>query len=1215
MSTSRRTFLKSSTFAAASAALGELAGKSKAGAQQPAADNAAPLQETPALFDSPAAAGFTRGIGIYPGDPRQFTGPSLVLDTSNAYRNLALLRPAYHSSSYDYNLTAQLVTDGIKDSVLPTWVVTSVSPGFVLPKDEREFVLDHAPTSVTPVRGPEGWIQVQLGGGEQLPAVDAVAITMVARSYSGHPRSFTLKLLGSADGHVWTQLGTVSNPAAAPLTGYPPDFARPGELFKPEIDFSAPVSLRYYRLVCEGEGDFAIGEIKFFHQKQRVEFGGPYSFTSAWMSAGLDEEWVYVDLGGSFSFDRVKLYWIAPPAAGSLQVSDDAQNWKTVQALPTAAPVHDLRLSGVRARYVRVLLTKPSAPYGYILSEFEVYGRGGFIAQPQAQPQPANGRLDLTGGSWRLQRDSLVSAQPAAIATTGFAADAWLPATVPGTVLASYRNLGAIPDPNYADNQLQISDSYFYADFWYRTEFTAPTTKKGERQWLNFDGLNWKGEIYLNGQHLGAIDGGFMRGRFDVTSLLRPGPSNALAVLVRKNATPGSCKQKTFQSSGKNGGALGLDNPTYHASIGWDWIPTIRGRNTGIWDDVYLTTSGPVLIENPLVTTQLPLPSTQSADVTLSLELANYAAKTVSGNLRVRFGDIQLHDHVSVAAGKRQTVTLNATRFKQLHIENPRLWWPNGYGEPSLYEVEISFEPHGAPADRKIFNTGIRQITRDVVPVENGHALRMFVNGRRFIPRGGNWGFAESMLLYRAREYDAALRYHREMNMNMVRNWVGQIGDDEFYQACDRHGIVVMQDFWLANPWDGPEPSDDNLFMSNARDLVKRIRHHASIGLYCGRNEGYPPVPLRQELPQLVAQLHPGIPYIGSSADDVVSGHGPYMAMPPDFYFKHAASRHFHSEIGMPNIPSLESVSLMMPPAQMWPQGLTWGLHDFCLEGAQGGVTFRGMVDDNYGGATSAADWISLAQFINYSGYKAMFEAQSKHRMGLLIWMSHPCWPSFVWQTYDYYLEPTAAYFGAKQANEPLHIQWNQADDTVEVVNYSAGAVSGLTALVEVINSDGAVKWRTQAALTSAEDSTAAPIRMQYPAGLTPVHFIRLRLSQGGKLLSQNLYWRGAEQGNYRALRDLPMVKLQANTSVQQEGEIWRLSTALHNPGTSAALLVRLKAVGERSGDRILPVIYEDNYFALMPGETRVISSELRQSDTRGEPPAIRVEGFNVAAR
>jgi hypothetical protein len=289
-----------------------------------------------------------------------------------------------------------------------------------------------------------------------------------------------------------------------------------------------------------------------------------------------------------------------------------------------------------------------------------------------------------------------------------------------------------------------------------------------------------------------------------------------------------------------------------------------------------------------------------------------------------------------------------------------------------------------------------------------------------------------------------------------------------------------------------------------------------------------------------------------------------------------------------------------------------WGIHDFSLSGAQGGAAFRSRIDTAYGGAGNAADWVTLAQFVNYEGYRAMFEAQSTHRMGLLLWMSHPCWPSFVWQTYDYYFEPTAAYFGAKKASEPLHIQWNPSADTIEVVNYSGGEARGLTARVEVLNLDGALKWEKTAAVDSAEDSVVSPIKMEYPSGLTAVHFIRLKLTRGSDTVSENFYWRGVEDGNYRAIRDLPKVKLEATTRVEHQGARWLLTTELHNAAAQPALMVRLKAVREKTGDRILPALYSDNYVALMPGERRTIRTEVAHADTRGENPRMVVEGFNV---
>jgi hypothetical protein len=361
-----------------------------------------------------------------------------------------------------------------------------------------------------------------------------------------------------------------------------------------------------------------------------------------------------------------------------------------------------------------------------------------------------------------------------------------------------------------------------------------------------------------------------------------------------------------------------------------------------------------------------------------------------------------------------------------------------------------------------------------------------------------------------------------------------------------------------------------------------------------------------------VAELHPGLHYIPHSAAVVVSGGGPYRAMPPKFYFQYRATPKLHSELGMPNIVTLDSLRAMMPEKAMWPQGAVWGLHDFCLRGLQGGASFREMIDKGYGGADNAADWVTLAQFVNYDGYRAMFEAQSRNRMGMLLWMSHPAWPSFVWQTYDYYFEPTAGYFGSKKGSEPLHIQWNQATGGIEVVNYSGGDARGLTARAELLNMDGTVKWEKTVSLDSAEDSVASCIPMEYPPTLTPVHFLRLKLTRGGQIVSENFYLRGLEEGNYRAIRELPKVKLEASTTVQRQGQRWLLTSELRNVSTAPALMVKLKAVREKSGDRILPALYSDNYVALMPGERRTIRTELEDADTRAEKPRIVVEGFNT---
>jgi hypothetical protein len=1135
----------------------------------------------------------TRGAGVYPGDPREDFAPVSRIDDTT-YRNLALNRAAWHSSSYDYNLTAQLVTDGIREQQLPRWIITGSSEKAVLDRNEREWLLDGNWVTTVDVKGPRGWVQAGFPGGEG--PVQADRIDIEARLNLGKEGSpgWKVTVRVSDDGVSWREAGRMESRE------------RPKHEFQASIALSPAAVGRWFRVEFDAPAVtmWRVGEITPWFAGRKLLLSGPHPFTSAWKSAGSGTEWVMVDLGAECVVDRVALHWIWRTSEGRIEFSSDAKQWRDAAALPTHEALRDeIKLpSPVKARYARVLMTKPAREEGYILSEFEVYGRGGPVWAPKPQPAAEGGKMLLSGGGWRLQRASLVSARSEALSRTGFADGDWIPATVPGTVLVSYLNVGAIPDPNHADNQLMISDSFFHSDFWYRNEFVVPPVLKNERLWLNFEGVNWKAQVWLNGELLGRIDGAFRRGRFDVTGKARLGEKNALAVLVEKNATPGSVKEKTFENPDKNGGALGADNPTFHASIGWDWIPTIRGRNTGIWNRVFLSSTGEVTITDPLVASRVS-PDRSSADVRLEFLVQNHGSRTVDGMVRGQFGDQEFSSPVRLNPGETRAVPV------EFRLEKPRLWWPNGYGEPYLHPVKARFETGGRATDELSFHAGVREFTFS----EEGGALRMWINGRRFIPRGGNWGFSESMLRYRGREYDAAVRYHKDQNFTMIRNWVGMIGEKEFYDACDRHGIVVWQDFWLANPWDGPDPDDHRMFLDNARDLIARIRRHASIGLYCGRNEGFPPAPLDRELRRMVAELHPGMHYISSSADEVVSGHGPYRAMPLEYYFRERATPKFHSEMGMPNIVTWESLREFIPEELAWPQGRLWGLHDFCLTGAQGGESFRALIDRRFGGARDAREWVELAQFLNYEGYRAMFEAQSRNRMGLLIWMSHPAWPSFVWQTYDYYLEPTAAYFGAKKANEPLHVQWNPLDNSVEVVNYHAGDVSGLTVTAKILGLRGDALWEKAANLDSREDSVLTPFRLEIPANAAPVYFIVLELRRGSALVSSNLYWRSAAGEDYAALRALPKVKLEAATQARKEGGVWILETKLRNPERAPAVMVRLTAVREKTGDRVLPALYSDNYVTLMPGESLAIRTELQEADCRGERPSVRVSGFNVA--
>ena len=705
----------------------------------------------------------TKGVGIYPGDPREDFAPTLVPDTTT-YRNLAYRRPASQSSAYDYNLTAELVTDGIKEQEPPRWVATTTSDGGLAPKPSREFTLDHNATSGIDFGGP-GWIQFELGGGAAPLQIDRIQVETHPRRPPPWERNQPRKAVkdpgadakewvwtvsASNDGKTWTTLGRVSGKLEAPPP--PPSggnmaevfawFRRANPVLRPAIAFSAPQHARFYRVSLDSAAgeSWALAKVSFFDGNQQVEVGGPYRFSSAWMSEGAGTQWVSVDLGAPSNFDRVALSWIRRAAEGTIQASDDGETWRDIQALPAGnGTSDDVKLAQPsQGRYVRILMTRPASPEGYALSELEVWGRGGLVPQAHPAPPPrSDGRLDLAGGGWRVQRDSLVHADGVTLSEPGFQDADWVIATVPGTVLSSYWNAGAVPDPNFGENQLAISDSFFYADFWYRTEFQAPAAAAGQRSFLNFDGVNWKAEVYLNGQKVGRVEGGFMRGRFDVTGLIQPGKLNALAVRIEKNATPGSVKQKTIERAGQNGGALGADNPTYHAAIGWDWIPTVRGRDIGIWNDVYLSVTGPVTVEDPFVRSTLPLPDTSRADVAIAASLVNHESKPVSGTLRGSFGDVPFEQAVEMAPDATRTVVLDPSNHPALRLDKPRLWWPNGYGDPNLYDVTLEFVTDGQTSDAKAFRAGVRQFTYS----EDGGALRIWINGRRFVAAAATGAF------------------------------------------------------------------------------------------------------------------------------------------------------------------------------------------------------------------------------------------------------------------------------------------------------------------------------------------------------------------------------------------------------------------------------------------------------------------------------------------
>ena len=485
-------------------------------------------------------------------------------------------------------------------------------------------------------------------------------------------------------------------------------------------------------------------------------------------------------------------------------------------------------------------------------------------------------------------------------------------------MLTTLVDQGVYPDPYYGLNNLEIPESLNKQDYWYRTQFLLPAAFKGRELWLDFKGINYYAEVWLNGHYLGHITGAFIRGKFDVTQLAKATETNVIAVMVAPPPDPGIPSEQSVKfGPGDNGGMLCLDGPTFVCTEGWDWIPAICDRDTGLWQDVLLRATGPVTIADPQVVTKLPLPKTSPASVTVQTALHNSSDVVQKGTLKGSFESVEFEQPVTLQPRETKTVVFAPASFPQLVVHQPRLWWPNGYGKPELYHVHLTFVTgDNNTSDGQTVQFGIREmsyefaarmpdgttqrveftptIARDeelpvidasrkaigwdshdyrVVTVavrpgaEHSPALEsasdksmgpylvVKVNGQKIFCDGGNWGMDDALKRISRGRLEPYIRLHRDAHLDMIRNWVGQSTSEAFYDLCDRYGILVWNDFWMSTEDWNYVPADQKLFLSNVADVIKRFRNHPCIALWCPRNEGVPPEPLNLEIDQLVREL------------------------------------------------------------------------------------------------------------------------------------------------------------------------------------------------------------------------------------------------------------------------------------------------------------------------------------------------------------------------
>lgn len=1216
----------------------------------------------------------------------------------------------------------------------------------------------------------------------------------------------------------------------------------------------------------------------------------PESIDCGWISSGDRDEWVYIDLGVQTRIYKAVVHWGGKYALSyAVQVSDDAGSWSTADsAKGMKNTAVESVLDGIAARFIRIYCDKSSEDC-FIIRRVEVFGENEL--EYKLPPMPTADRLGtqvLTGGSWKVRRASCIPDAGPEISDPCYSDLGWLPACVPGTVLASYIKAGAVPDPNYDDWQFQISEAYFTADFWYRNTFVIPESKKGRRVFLNFDAVNWKADVYFNGRFLPnerkdrkhSIEGAFIRGKFDITEQTRYGEENCLAVHIYKNDNPGEVTtQGLAEGPGPNGGALGADNPTLHATVGWDWLPTIRGRGIGIYGDVYLTYSGSVSLLDPWIETGLEIKQVSSnleaenlmllpgvtvkgrdgeiietsegrflkqwigrdadgdgfvvdfgdmvtcGSVTLfwgteaggaaadlesrhpeKFRLEASADGTVWSNFdaypggsvdtgwfgvleadpaegtceynghagsdsvqgstafvpvdmsawgrgvvsipvfspqKVRFlrftaikrrslngepaaarvreirvysespvqveqsmtrkfsldstkarltfrAEIKNHEDrpVTVTVGgviyeakktfvKSFDLTAGETRSIEICgiiLENPRLWWPNTYGEQFLYTVDAfalateKVEREGyvdifgflnSPrSDVKRFRFGVRKFTYSI----DGGLLTLYCNGCRIVARGGNWGMDDGLKLDTAEEYDGKVRLHREANMNMIRNWVGMTNNPAFYEACDKYGIMIWDDFWLANPVDGPDPNDPEMFLQNAADKIRKNRSHAALVIYCGRNEGDPPAELDEGLRKLTAELDGTRFYISNSASMPVGSGGGYSLAKPGGgrgikqYFDDVTSPVLRSERGIPNVPSLESLRKFIAPENLWPISEVWALHDWtyhmngpantymealkCYLGGDYDIpednvrsqkpdpedpVFRAYKADilkmvsEAGKAYTLEDFCRAAQMINYENHRGLFEALAARRSnGLLMWMSQSAWPSLMWQTYDWYLDTNGGYFGVKAGNQPVRAIWDPRNDGIILTNLTPNIYLNVRTIVTVYDMTGLPVLLEEIETERLEADACGLIagKADFSASKTDIVFLRLILKNSeGDILGENFYWHNKrEYMNYRALGGLPEGEPETVLSGPDrlpDGNV-RYTLMLSNKCGAPLLQIRVRVV-DSGGNDILPVFYSDNYFSLMPGDAKTVTAEFYPKQTNSlEDVRFILGGWNI---
>lgn len=859
----------------------------------------------------------------------------------------------------------------------------------------------------------------------------------------------------------------------------------------------------------------------------------------------------------------------------------------------------------------------------------------------------------------------------------------WFPVKVPSTVLGGLVANHIYPDPYQGLNNMLIPDAsdqfnkeynleqYSYLPnepnpwkkpYWYRTTFSVPAAGKGRHFQLIFKGINYRAAVWVNGKQIAdstQMAGMFAEHNLDVTGAIIAGSENALAVKIYPLDYPGYPSKEQLQALGpfyENGGPTGDigKNVTMLCSVGWDWMPPVRDRNIGIWQPVYLRTTGAVTIGRPKLVTELPkLPDTSVAELSLKLTLSNHSDTKQTGKLLISIKPenfaglpVQLTRAIDVAGSSAAEVNLDGGQVSQLLIHQPHLWWPNGYGRANLYRIRLQYLNGTKVDDDTSFVFGIRTVSSQGTMVGKFVRRDFFVNGKKVHLNGGAW-VPDMMVSRDSARYDYEMHLCRNANVNLVRIWGGGVTPpDAFWNAADKYGEMVWSDFWITGDTQGefkgsPDwPLESSVFIKNVKSTIYRVRNHPSLLVWTGGNEGHAREELYNAMRNNVIELDGTRPFIPCSSgfaklpagwkasypDDMASGvysSGPYQWEDPKVYYRKVDAGGdwvFKDETGVPSQPPYNTLVKTIPDL-VWdtklpfPLNNSWGYHDACTGAARYDLYIKEMVS-RYGQPATMEDYSEKMQLMNWVGYQGIFESAG-HKLnetgGVMLWKLNAALPSVVWQIYDWYLQPNAGYYAMQNAVEPVHIQFNQDDSTVVVVNRLHHATGVLTARADIYDVNSKLlKTYKIGNLGLAETGDLQAIKLkEFLEGQKGISLLILNLTDAaGKNVSHNVYWM-APGNDLKGLSNLQSTQIQTRVLKAERGaaeDKWTLQ--ITNPTDKLAFFIRPQLMA--GNEEVMPSYWSAGYFTLAPREQIAVTVSAPIAKLGAAKPYVQVSGWNV---